>query len=765
MWSAGCVLFFAAHGAEVEQRVTPVEKVTELLVKLKAEVIEEGKKEKAMFQKFEDFCDFQENEKYHQANKGAKRYYRLVAEIEQHDANIDSLGEKIDEKNESIESTEGDIAEATTTMEETSANDAQSIADLDYVISQCERAIKHLKASDVTNTGLIAIASTETVMNAAMRLEHRPSSLERLAALLSKPGKAHGYKFHSQEVIKLLENLRDEFKSERVEKDNQAMASRSQSEKTIQQLRNAVAAETNQKNEFQQEQDRNSQEKAEKEADKDQTQKDLHNNVSFAHHLVGCKSFKGKATSAAHEDLENFIDGPQTENEDYEDDCVECDGEECGGEDEGECGRKRFNYASRVKTRGEELEALTQAIELMQGKGGNKYSANKKLVGLVRRHVRSLAQKAESADQDNDDDDEEDGSDVSFLQHSHSRDAGRERLIRFLSMEAKSLQSPTLSALLLKVKVDHFEKVRALIADLIARLQDQKESEAKQKQWCDEQLEASHKKQDTAEANIQQESSTIDTEKANVSSLTRSIEQLQNEISEAVKAKAEAQSIRDQEKTDNKLTVDDAKEGAEAVENAIEILKSFYEGAAGSDEFVQLQESPEKVEKHEEWRAQGSDASGNTIADLRPESDAFEGGYAGKQKKSKGILGLLNVILSDYQRTVKTVSAEEKENAENHDQFVQDTDSEIAAKKDEVKTKKGERDASNEAISDAEENLKDARTNYEISEGELKTLRELCSSAEAEEQKEERRARRKQEVEALKEALNILREVGFLAIV
>jgi len=263
--------------------------------------------------------------------------------------------------------------------------------------------------------------------------------------------------------------------------------------------------------------------------------------------------------------------------------------------------------------------------------------------------------------------------------------------------------------------------------------------------------------------------------------LTRSIEQLQNEISEAVKAKAEAQSIRDQEKTDNKLTVDDAKEGAEAVENAIEILKSFYEGAAGSDEFVQLQESPEKVEKHEEWRAQGSDASGNTIADLRPESDAFEGGYAGKQKKSKGILGLLNVILSDYQRTVKTVSAEEKENAENHDQFVQDTDSEIAAKKDEVKTKKGERDASNEAISDAEENLKDARTNYEISEGELnlkdartnyeisegelKTLRELCSSAEAEEQKEERRARRKQEVEALKEALNILREVGFLAIV
>jgi chromosome segregation ATPase len=94
---------------------------------------------------------------------------------------------------------------------------------------------------------------------------------------------------------------------------------------------------------------------------------------------------------------------------------------------------------------------------------------------------------------------------------------------------------------------------------------------------------------------------------------------------------------------------------------------------------------------------------------------------------------------------------------------VTDTNTEIDAKKADVKKKEGEKDASNEAISEAQEDLEDAQKRYGISQDELKTLRELCSSAEAEEQKEERRARRKQEIEALREALNILREVGFLA--
>merc|ERR1719263_830763 len=114
---------------------------------------------------------------------------------------------------------------------------------------------------------------------------------------------------------------------------------------------------------------------------------------------------------------------------------------------------------------------------------------------------------------------------------------------------------------------------------------------------------------------------------------------LAQQISELNKALLEATELRASERADNKKTIADAGAGKDAVEFALTVLKEFYEGAAGFVQYV----PPD------------SDREGNTVGDLAPE--AFEGHYHGKQSSAKGIIGILEVILSDFERTVDTVTA------------------------------------------------------------------------------------------------------------
>merc|ERR1712232_946114 len=104
----------------------------------------------------------------------------------------------------------------------------------------------------------------------------------------------------------------------------------------------------------------------------------------------------------------------------------------------------------------------------------------------------------------------------------------------------------------------------------------------------------------------------------------------------------EATELREDENLENLKTISESKAGKEAVEQALQVLKQFYEGAA----FVQFVPTD-------------SDREGKTVADKAPE--VFDSEYKGAQEASKGILGLLDVILSDFERTTSTVTQEEGE--------------------------------------------------------------------------------------------------------
>jgi len=63
--------------------------------------------------------------------------------------------------------------------------------------------------------------------------------------------------------------------------------------------------------------------------------------------------------------------------------------------------------------------------------------------------------------------------------------------------------------LLLKLKADHFVKVRGLINDLIKRLEEEAKAEAEQKAFCDEELEKAITKRDDNQIEIEKNNADI----------------------------------------------------------------------------------------------------------------------------------------------------------------------------------------------------------------------------------------------------------------
>merc|ERR1719235_2278880 len=99
------------------------------------------------------------------------------------------------------------------------------------------------------------------------------------------------------------------------------------------------------------------------------------------------------------------------------------------------------------------------------------------------------------------------------------------------------------------------------------------------------------------------------------------------------------------------MTLEEAKEGLDAVTKAIDVLKDFYGG------FLQVQK---KV------HAPGG-RDGKSVDDLAPEAETGE--YKGKKDQGKGIIDLLEVIQGDFERTIKdTEEAEDESKTEFEDQ-------------------------------------------------------------------------------------------------
>jgi len=333
------------------------------------------------------------------------------------------------------------------------------------------------------------------------------------------------------------------------------------------------------------------------------------------------------------------------------------------------------------------------------------------------------------------------------VQHQVSRDvAALQKVASFLIQSAEKSDSGALSAMAVRIgvvqhqktaqgDVDHFVKVRGLLTDLIKKLEGDAQSEATQKQACDEGIKAGTSSRDKANANIEAATGKLTVLNSNKEDLIASTQEAHEQIAELNKAKLEATELADQNIADSELQFDMCKDGVAAVEYALELLKSFYGDAA----FVQFTPA-------------GADREGNTMHDLMPSRSTSD--YHGAQAESKGIVGILEVILEDFKENQRSAEQDTKDTEDYKDEFLKDTDADILKKNNKIDTNDGLLSEMNEDILDQEKALRDANALLESGLKVLQSWHSMC--VKGEETFEERAQKRKDEIEALKQAMDLL---------
>merc|ERR1719198_2440426 len=320
-------------------------------------------------------------------------------------------------------------------------------------------------------------------------------------------------------------------------------------------------------------------------------------------------------------------------------------------------------------------------------------------------------------------------------QHKPAQD-GRVAVKEMLREKGQELKSTLLTALASQIKgSDPFAKIKTLIGELIERLLQEAANEANQKGWCDKAMaDATQKREYAAE-----EIATLNAEMAKLEStrdqLAEDLSVLEDEIEELTTKREEAEKMRKEEKAENNATVVEAQEGLDALDMCITLLDHFYKTV--KKETVDL-----------------------SLAQQSPMEDAPDAGfdngeaYTGAQSESGGIMGMLEVMKSDFVRTIEETEKAEAQAEQEHLEFMTETGKSLAEKEQAETEKTNQKDDAEEKLQTADESL---ASETKILRGAIKELMQLKPTCiDTGMSYEERVARREEEIAALKKALCIL---------
>jgi len=368
------------------------------------------------------------------------------------------------------------------------------------------------------------------------------------------------------------------------------------------------------------------------------------------------------------------------------------------------CQLKSADYEDRQQLRAEEAEALAKAIEILSS-GSVSGAADKHLPALDQQSV-ALALRASAA-------------------------TPARRAAEFLQTRAAKIHSNALSLLAAKVQAgDPFDKVRKMIKDMIVRLMEEANQETEHKGWCDTELGTNKLAREAKTEDVNSLSAQADQLTADIAKLAQEVADLTNEVAELDAAVKEATDIRTKESAKNAATVKDAQEASEAVQQATAVLKDFYAKAAEATALVQAP----------------------SAMDDAPAT--FDSPYQGDQAASGGVLGMLEVIASDFSRLETDTTMAEEQAAKEFTKFTNEAAVDRATKAADIKNKQKLSTKKNGELQQTKTDLKATQEELDAALAYYDKLKPSCVDAGV--SYEERVQRREEEIESLQEALKIL---------
>jgi len=299
----------------------------------------------------------------------------------------------------------------------------------------------------------------------------------------------------------------------------------------------------------------------------------------------------------------------------------------------------------------------------------------------------------------------------------------RNALVQQLQKLGHKFNSYTMMEMAGAAAQDPFEKIRGLVEDMIAKLVEEANAEATQKDFCDEEKAKSGKEKDAKTMKADDLTSRIDVATASKAKLGENIKELQAELAALDKGNAEATKIRAEEAATFAVANKDYKDGAAAVEEAIRVLKEYYASQAS---FVQKNSSKGPVFAF----GQTSGAAADTI------------------------ISILETSAEDFSRMSTQLETDEQEAIAAFEKTMEENKVSAAAKKEAVKAAETEIKVLDVALAGDTEDLK--MTNKEL-DAVMEYIEKLKPQCEVKIMTyEEKKAKRENEIEGLKEALSIL---------
>jgi hypothetical protein len=310
------------------------------------------------------------------------------------------------------------------------------------------------------------------------------------------------------------------------------------------------------------------------------------------------------------------------------------------------------------------------------------------------------------------------------------RSSQQQRAAKILKARALRLGSDRLSLLAVKVESDPFAKVIKMIKDMITKLKEEAAAESAHKAWCDEELKQNKLTRDEKTEEINMLTAKVDAINAAIDKLTADIASNEAAIAELDKTTKEATEVRQKEKAKNEETIADAKAALEAVAMALKVLKEFYASAAQTE--LLQHKSP---------------------ADDAPESFSNEA-YTGQQGASKGVVGMLEVIQSDFARLESETSSDEALAAKEYETLMDES----AVDRE---TKRVENVKMGRQVTAKERDLTATTKDLKATQAELAAAQEYFDKLKPDCIEEglsfeERAKMRQEEIDSLKEAFDIL---------
>jgi len=675
-----------------DAKMAAVNKVVDMMTDLHTKVTKEGEDEAATYLEFKRFCDDTSLEKNNAISAGTDKKNSLESAIDAGEARKEELEKKISDLLADLDASDKAQKDAKAERKMTLEKYESEAADLQSALDSLAKAIKTLKAS--AKPSLVQVQALQTTIRNAVdmadALGMETQHVKGMVFLQQAPDvPMENYKFHSKEIIEMLEKLEKDFRQTKIDVDEVEVKSVHDFDMLI--------------------------------------QKETDITADLNHQLDTAKKNKEKTIAKLAADNEDLVATNK----------LLADDKEYLASLTKMCDDKKTTYDQRVEVRTDELSALQAAIDIVKGQVSEKTSSS--TIRFVQQAVRArmadaaatsptameaIEAEAEAADA------------PSFLQVSSSTEEPRAVIADLLKTDGERLHSQMLTALASRItsSADPFKKIKGLIKEMIDRLLKEAADEAGQKAFCDKATKDANQKRDYASDEVRALNAEQATLEAKRDKLTDELAELHEQIETLDADMAAADKEREEEAAEAKVAMEEAKIGLDAIKSAIDILDKFYKTAAKESVELGLMQGP-----------------------FEDAPDAgFDNGeaYTGAGGASGGIIGMMEVIKSDFERTISETTANEEKAEKDHFKFM--TESKMSHAK-----KSMGHEVKDTQLGDTKDHLSNARANFRSNLAqmrqaieELKELRPQCVDTGM--SYEERVARREDEIESLKKADCIL---------